>query len=167
MHVVSIFIIKFVILKKSLWKSNYYYFSALSNIIHIRTEHPTMHLKNDLAIVCYITNPGDIASVHILELQMNKTGSFQSIVFMYSNVKDIWKDTVLQNISKVSGSLHPPSSAELKLVIDKKSIQCPNEFAMFRCRMKGLDLVTHKVEEQFTKPISVSYCGKYNYVFSI
>lgn len=126
-----------------------------------------MHLENDLAIVCYISNPGDIASVFSLELQMNKTGSFQRIVFMYSDDKDIWKDPVLQNISKVSGSLYPPSSAELRLTIDKKKMQCPDDFAMFRCKVRGFDQVTHNVEEQFTEPISVSYCSKYNYMFSI
>ncbi|XP_052711974.1 uncharacterized protein LOC128186234 [Crassostrea angulata] len=133
-------------------------FSALLQIIQIRIEQPTMHLENDLAIVCYISNPGDNALVFSLELQMNKTGSFQRIVFMYSDDKDIWKDPVLQNISKVSGSLYPPSSAELRLTIDKKKMQCPDDFAMFRCKVRGFDQVTHNVEEQFTEPISVSYC---------
>lgn len=136
-------------------------------IIQIRIEQPTMHLENDPAIVCYISNPGNIASVFSLELQMNRTGSFQRIVFMYSDDKDIWKDAVLQNISMVSGSLSSPSSAELRLVIDKKKMQCPDDFAMFRCKMRGFDQVTNNVEEKFTEPISVSYCGKYDYVFSI
>lgn len=130
-------------------------------------EQPTMHSENDLAIVCYISNPGDIGSVFSLELQMNKTGSFERIVFLYSDDKDIWKDTVLQNISKASGSLYPPSSAELRLIIDKKKVPCSSDFAMFRCKMRGFDQVTHNVEDHFTDPITVSYCGKYNYIFSI
>eukprot|EP00105_Crassostrea_gigas_P010285 XP_011425510.1 PREDICTED: receptor-type tyrosine-protein phosphatase F isoform X2 [Crassostrea gigas] len=134
-------------------------YCALLLSIQIKAEQPTMHLENDLAIVCYISHPGNIASVFSLELQMNRTGSFQRIVFMYSDDKDIWKDAVLQKISKVSGSLSSPSSAELRLVIDKKKMQCPDDFAMFRCKMRGFDQVTHNVEEKFTEPISVSYCA--------
>lgn len=49
-----------------------------------------------------------------------------------------------------------PSSAELRLIIDKKKMQCPDDFAMFKCKIRGFDQVTHNVEEQFTEPINVS-----------
>lgn len=70
-----------------------------------------------------------------------------------------WKDTALQNRASATGNEDAPSNAQLRLTIDRSSVQCPTDFTMYMCKMSGLstnsDIVTRE-----TSPITISYIVK-------
>lgn len=70
-----------------------------------------------------------------------------------------WKDSTLQYRASATGSLDSPSTAQLRLTIDKNRVICPSDFNVYKCRMSGLTTVVSEAVTQETTPITISYIG--------
>lgn len=101
-------------------------------------------------------------SVFIQQLK-NSSTTFETIVTVIPGqtppVK--WKDTQLQGRTTATGNTDPPSTAQLKLTIDKASVICPTDFKTYMCKMSGLSTNSDIVNGE-TSPITISntcmYC---------
>lgn len=71
-----------------------------------------------------------------------------------------WKDTQLQGRATATGNTDSPNTAELRLTIDKNSVQCPADFKMYRCRLSAFSNGASEGITQETSPIALSYVGK-------
>lgn len=70
-----------------------------------------------------------------------------------------WKDSTLQYRAFAKGNVDSPSSAKLRLTIDKARVQCPTDFKMYMCKMSGY--ASSGLVTQETGSIVLSYIGKY------
>ena len=123
-----------------------------------------IYQENDLIIQCSITNPSQLSSVYYIQLQKNSSTGFETVVAIFKDQSPQiqWPSgSTLQNRASAVGSqIKIPSSAILKLTIDKNSVMCPTDFVEYRCKMSGLSTVTSDAVTQETNPITVTYTGR-------
>lgn len=134
---------------------------ASAQNIHIQAEPQTVvFLKNDLVIVCSITNPTQLSSVFFIQILKNSSTTFDNVVSVTTGqtLPVQWRDTVLQNRASVTGNINSPRTAQLRLTIDKNSVQCPTDFKMYSCKMSGMSTASNPVTEE-TTPITIFYIG--------
>lgn len=137
--------------------------SASVQNIHIQVFPQTINYKeNDLVIVCSIINPSQLNAVYNIELQKNSSTTFETIVSVANGLTPSvqWKDSALRNRATATGNIDSPSTAQLRLSIDKSSVQCPNDFKMYMCKFSGYNSYSEKSVTQETSPITISYIGK-------
>lgn len=131
----QIFVIKLVTIECN---TCIYFVAARSQHVQIQAVPPTVkYLENDLVIICSITNPSSLIAIISLELQRNESGSFQTIVSINQDQKPHWINTLLERRATISGSVNDTNSAELKFLIDKKNVLCPEDFTVYKCKMSG------------------------------
>ncbi|XP_052722409.1 uncharacterized protein LOC128193163 isoform X3 [Crassostrea angulata] len=136
---------------------------ASAQNIQIQALPPTVNYgENDLVIVCSITNPSQLAAVYFIELQRNSSTLFDGVVSVVTGQTSPiqWKDFALRNRASATASIDPPSTAQLRLTIDKNSVQCPSDFKMYMCRMSGFSSIASEAVTQETSPIIISYIVK-------
>ena len=138
--------------------------SASSQNIQIRfPPQPVIYLENDFVIQCFITNPSQINSVFYMQLFRNSSTDFETVVSIFKDQTPPirWPSgSTLQNRASAVGSqIKIPSSAILKLTIDKNSVVCPIDFVEYRCKMSGFNTVISDAVTQETTPVTVSYTG--------
>nr|XP_034303099.1 uncharacterized protein LOC105333181 isoform X2 [Crassostrea gigas] len=132
---------------------------ASAQNIQIQAQPQTVvFLKNDLVIVCSITNPTQLSSVFFIQILKNSSTTFDNVVSVTTGqaLPVQWKDTVLQNRASVTGNIDSPRTAQLRLTIDKNSVQCPTDFKMYSCKMSGMSTASNPVTEE-TSPITIFY----------
>lgn len=120
-----------------------------------------------MVIVCSITNPSQLSSVFFIQLQKNSSTTFDTVVSVTTGQTPSvqWKDATLQKRASATGNIDSPISAQLRLQIDKNSVQCPTDFKMYMCRMSGFSPVVSDTVTQETSPININYIGiQYLYV---
>lgn len=117
--------------------------------------------ENDLVIVCTISNPSQLSTVFFIQLLKNSSGTFDTVVSVATGqpVSIQWKDSALQRRATAIGNLDSPSSAQLRLTIDKANVLCPADFKMYLCKMSGLTTASDVVSIE-TSPITISYTVK-------
>ena len=70
--------------------------------------------------------------------------------------------STLQNRASAAGSeINTPSTATLKLTIEKNSVLCPTDFTKYKCKLSGFNTVTTDFVTQETNPVAITYIGKY------
>ena len=120
-----------------------------------------------MVIQCSITNPSQINSVYFIQLHQNTSTGFKTVV-------SIFKDQTPQikwpaqgssisetRASTVGSEINTPSSATLKITIDKNNVVCPTDFTTYKCTLSGFSTVTSNAVTQETNPITVAYTGNY------
>lgn len=140
------------------------FFLALTQNIQIQALPQTVNYKeNDLVIVCSITNPSQLKSVYTIELQKNASTTFTAVVTIAAGQTPLFQwngnNNDLQGRATPTGNLDSPSSAQLRLTIDKDSVRCPTDFLMYRCSMTGLG--TSGAISQSSESTTVYYNGMY------
>lgn len=123
------------------------------------------YLENDLTIVCSISNPSQLKSVYTIELQKNASTTFMPVVTIAAGQTPLFQWNVnsdLQGRTTPTGNLDSPSSAQLRLVIDKNVVRCPSDFSMYRCTMSGLGGTGS--EAQTSDSTTVNYIGMYEII---
>lgn len=116
-----------------------------------------------MTIVCSITNPSQLTDVFLIELQMNASSTFNAVVTMSGKPPRFqWNDNNLQGRATPTGNLDSPSSAQLRLTIDKNNVRCPYDFSMYRCTMSGVG-GTGAVT-QTSDSTTVNYIGMYEII---
>lgn len=136
--------------------------SAFAQNIQIQALPQTINYReNDLVIVCSITNPSQLSSVFFIQLQRNSSTTFDTVVSVTTGGTPPiqWTDTQLQGRATATGNVDSPSTAQLRLTINKASVQCPTDFKMYICKMSGYASSWPVTQE--TSPIVLSYIGKY------
>ena len=141
--------------------------SASSQNIQIQVlPLPVIYLENDLVIQCSIANPSQINSVYYIQLRGNSSSGFKTVlsIFKDQNPQIQWPSgSTLQSRASSTGSeINTPSSATLKLTIDKNSALCPTDFTAYMCTFSGFSTVTSNGVTQETTPITVTYTGKHH-----
>lgn len=136
--------------------------SASSENIQIQGFPETViYKKNDLLITCSITTPSELSSISFIQLQKNYSTTFDTVVSVATgqtpNIQ--WKDSALQRRASATGSIDSPSTAQLRLTIDKSYVQC-SDFNMYKCKMSGFGTASVAVTQE-TNPITISYIGMY------
>nr|XP_034303098.1 uncharacterized protein LOC105333181 isoform X1 [Crassostrea gigas] len=133
-------------------------FASAQNIQIQAQPQTVVFLKNDLVIVCSITNPTQLSSVFFIQILKNSSTTFDNVVSVTTGqaLPVQWKDTVLQNRASVTGNIDSPRTAQLRLTIDKNSVQCPTDFKMYSCKMSGMSTASNPVTEE-TSPITIFY----------
>ena len=142
--------------------------SASSQNIQIQVlPLPVIYLENDLVIQCSITNPLQLSSVYYIQLHRNSSTGFDTVVSIFKDQSPQiqWPSgSTLQNRASAAGSeINTPSSANLKITIDKNSVLCPTDFEVYKCKMAGFSTMTSDAVTQVTNPITVTYTGMYKY----
>nr|XP_034301832.1 uncharacterized protein LOC105345013 isoform X3 [Crassostrea gigas] len=131
--------------------------------IHIQAFPQTVNYReNDMVIVCSITNPSQLNAVYSIQLQRNSSTTFETIVSVATGQTPPvqWKDTQLQGRASATGSVDSPSTAQLRLAIDKHSLICPTDFKMYMCQLTGYNSYLGETVTQETSPITISYIVK-------
>ena len=141
--------------------------SASSQNIQIQVlPLPVIYLENDFFIQCSITNPSQINSVYFIQLHRNSSMGFEIVVSIFKDQRPQiqWPSgSTLQNrISTAGSEINIPSSANLKITIDKSSVLCPTDFTAYMCTFSGFSTVTSNAINQETTPITVTYTGKHH-----
>lgn len=139
--------------------------SASAQDIQIQAQPQTVNYReSDLNIVCSITGP-QLSSLFFIQLLKNSSTTFETIVSVTPGQTPPiqWKDTQLQGRATATGSVDSPSTAQLRLTIDKASVLCPTDFKMYMCKMSGLATNSDIVNKE-TSPITISYIGMYCYL---
>uniref|UniRef100_A0A8W8LHE6 Ig-like domain-containing protein n=1 Tax=Magallana gigas TaxID=29159 RepID=A0A8W8LHE6_MAGGI len=115
-----------------------------------------------MVIVCSITNPSQLNAVYSIQLQRNSSTTFETIVSVATGQTPPvqWKDTQLQGRASATGSVDSPSTAQLRLAIDKHSLICPTDFKMYMCQLTGYNSYLGETVTQETSPITISYIVK-------
>lgn len=137
--------------------------SASVQNIHIQVFPQTINYKeNDLVIVCSIINPSQLNAVYNIELQKNSSTTFETIVSVATSqtlpVK--WNDNALQSQASVTGNIDSPTTAQLRLTIDKASVMCPDDFKMYKCKMPGFTTYSNVVKQE-TSSITIFYISMF------
>lgn len=130
---------------------------ACTQNIQIQALPPTVTLQeNDLVILCSVTNPSQMSVIFSIQLWRNITSGFEEVVSAITGKTPIvqWVDQALKGRATATGSLEITSSPELRLTVDKNSVQCPSDFSMYMCKLTGYSTASVEVE---TNPIKVSY----------
>ena len=126
---------------------------------------PVIYQENALVIQCSITNPSQFSSVYYIQLHRNSSTGFETVVSIFKDQSPQiqWPSgSTIQNRASTAGSkINTPSSANLKITIDKNSVLCPTDFAVYKCKMSGFSTVTSDAINQETTPSTVTYTGKY------
>lgn len=140
-------------------------FSYSASAQNIQTQallQTVNYRKNDLVIVCSITNPSQLNAVYYIQLQRNSSTTFETVVSVATGQTPPvqWTDTKLQGRATATGNVDSPSSAQLRLTIDKNSVICPTDFKMYMCKMTSYSNVVSDGITQETSPIELSYVGK-------
>lgn len=114
-----------------------------------------------MVIVCSITNPSQLGAVYYIELQKNSSTTFDTVVSVTTGGTPPiqWTDSTLQGRASATGNVDSPSTAQLRLTINKASVQCPTDFKMYICKMSGIASSGPVTQE--TSPIVLSYIGNY------
>nr|XP_022325349.1 uncharacterized protein LOC111125640 isoform X2 [Crassostrea virginica] len=138
---------------------------ASSQNIRIQVLHqPLIYQENDLVIQCYITNPSQLSSVFYIQLLRNSSTDFETIVSIFKDQTPqiLWPSgSSLQNRASADGSeINTPSTAKLKLTIDKQSVLCPNDFTAYRCKMTGFSSAESDAVTKETNPVTIIYTVK-------
>ncbi|XP_065933592.1 uncharacterized protein [Magallana gigas] len=135
------------------------YFTSLASAqnIQIQAQPQTVnYMESDMNIVCSITGT-QLSSLFFIQLLKNSSTTFETIVSVIPGqtppVK--WKDTQLQGRATATGNTDPPSTAQLKLTIDKASVICPTDFKTYMCKMSALSTNSDIVNGE-TSPITIS-----------
>lgn len=119
----------------------YFISLASSQNIQIQAQPPTVNVpENDLVILCSISNPSQLTDVYFIQLEKNTSTIFETIVSVSGQASLVkWNDKFnsIKNRATATGNLDSPSNAQLRLAIDKSSVQCPADFSMYRCTMSG------------------------------
>ncbi|XP_062613809.1 uncharacterized protein LOC134275552 [Saccostrea cucullata] len=120
--------------------------------------------EDTLTIVCSLSNPSQVKSLYFIELQRNTSVSFERLIDRTLNTDNfqeetIYTDLTLQGRTTATGSLKPPSTAELRLTFTKNNVKCPEDFKEYRCKMSGLDSNSNSIPEQdaVSNPVKISY----------
>ncbi|XP_078323782.1 uncharacterized protein LOC111125833 isoform X3 [Crassostrea virginica] len=125
---------------------------------------PVIYQENDLVIQCSITNPSQLSSVYYIQLHHNSSTGWETAVAIFKdqNPQIQWPSgSTLQNRASAVGSeINTPSTAKLKLTIDKDSVACPTDFTAYRCKFSGFSTVTSDAVTQETNPVTVTYTVK-------
>lgn len=97
----------------------------------------------------------------VIQLLENSSITFEPLVSVTTGQTPLveWTDSTLQDRASATGNLDSPSSAQLKLTINKASVQCPTDFNMYMCKMSGYAWFGLVAQE--TSPIVLSYLGRY------
>lgn len=135
-------------------------FASAQNI-QIQAQPQTINYReNDLVIVCSISNPSQLSIVFFIQLLKNSSTAFESIVSVATGQTPPvqWRDTQLQGRASATGSIDSPTTAQLRLTIDKANVQCPTDFKMYMCKMTGFSSSAPVSGE--TSPITISYIVK-------
>ena len=110
---------------------------------------PLIYQETDLVIQCSITNPSQINSVYYIQLHQNTSTGFKTVVSIFKDQPPqiVWPSgSTLQNRASAVGSeINTPSTAKLKLTIDKNSVLCPTDFTAYKCKFSGLSTSTSDV----------------------
>ena len=138
--------------------------SASSQNIQIQVPPlPVIYLENDLVVQCSITNPSQFNSVFYIQLLRNSSMGFETVVSIFKDFTPQiqWPmGSTIQNRASTTGSeINTPSTAKLKLTIDKNSVLCPTDFIEYRCKMSGFNTATSDAIPQETTPVIVTYIG--------
>nr|XP_022325350.1 uncharacterized protein LOC111125641 isoform X1 [Crassostrea virginica] len=138
---------------------------ASSQNIQIQVlPQPVIYQENDLVIQCSITNPSQLMSVYYIQLHRNSSTDFETVlsIFKDQNPQIQWPSgSTLQNRASADGSeIKTPSTATLKLTIDKDSVLCPNDFTAYRCKMSGFSSAEYDAVTQETNPVTIIYTVK-------
>lgn len=136
--------------------------SAYAQNIEIQAFPSTVNFReNDLVIVCSITNPSQLASVFLIKLLKNSSTLFDDVVSVATGQTPPvqWKDSTLQYRASATGNLDSPNTAQLRLTIDKNSVQCPTDFKVYKCKMSGFSTLMSEAVTQETSQITISYIG--------
>lgn len=98
----------------------------------------------------------------LIKLLKNSSTTFETVVFVANGQTPPiqWKDYTLQGRATAIGNIDSPSSAQLRFIIDKNSVQCPDDFKMYKCEMSGFSTDSVAVRQD-TSPIIISYIGMY------
>eukprot|EP00105_Crassostrea_gigas_P029356 XP_011451283.1 PREDICTED: uncharacterized protein LOC105345013 isoform X5 [Crassostrea gigas] len=144
------------------------YFTSLASAQDILIQalpQTVIYGENDLVIVCSISNPSLLSSVFFIQLLRNSSTTFETVVSVTTGQPATiqWKDSALQRRATAIGNLDSPSSAQLRLTIDKDSVLCPADFKMYMCKMSGLTTASDVVPKE-TSPITISYTAKPNVI---
>lgn len=141
-------------------------FKVLTQNIQIQTLPQTVnYLENDLTILCSTSNPSELNAVYAIELQKNESTTFTRVITMATGQTPLFQWNVnsdLQGRATPTGNLDSPSSAQLRLVIDKNNVQCPSDFSMYMCTLSGLR--NGGVISQTSMPATVNYIGMYEII---
>ncbi|XP_062609449.1 uncharacterized protein LOC134271230 [Saccostrea cucullata] len=120
--------------------------------------------EDTMTIICSLNNPSQVKALYIMELQRNISNSFEKVVSISMNTDNyqeeiIYHDSTLQARTIATGSLEPPSTAELRLTFSKENVRCPDDFKEYRCKMSGLDSSLNVIPEQDAEsvPVQVYY----------
>lgn len=130
---------------------------ALTQNIQIQALPSTVTLlEEDLVILCSVTNPSQMSVIFSIQLWRNISSGFEEVVSAITGKTPIvqWVDQALKIRATATGSLEITSSPELRLTIDKNSVQCPSDFSMYMCKLTGYSSASVSQE---TNPIKVSY----------
>ncbi|XP_052722436.1 cell surface A33 antigen-like isoform X5 [Crassostrea angulata] len=141
------------------------YFTSLASAqnIQIQAQPQTINFReNDMVIVCSITNPSQLNAVYSIQLQRNSSTTFETLVSVANGLTPPlqWKDSALRNRATATGSVDSPSTAQLRLTIDKNSVQCPTDFKMYMCKISAFSNVASETVTQETSPVPISYIIK-------
>uniref|UniRef100_A0A8W8KLM2 Ig-like domain-containing protein n=1 Tax=Magallana gigas TaxID=29159 RepID=A0A8W8KLM2_MAGGI len=134
---------------------------AFAQNIQIQALPQTItYRENDFIIVCSITNPSKLSSVFVIQLLKNSSTTFEPVVSVTTGQTPLveWKDSTLQYRAFAKGNVDSPSSAQLRLTIDKARVQCPTDFKMYMCKMSGY--ASSGLVTQETGSIVLSYIVK-------
>nr|XP_022325707.1 uncharacterized protein LOC111125833 isoform X3 [Crassostrea virginica] len=125
---------------------------------------PVIYQENDLVIQCSITNPSQLSSVFYIQLHHNSSTGFETTVSIFKdqNPQIQWPSgSTLQNRASALGSeINTPSTAKLKLTIDKNSVMCPTDFTAYRCKLSGFSSAESDAVTQESNPVTVTYTVK-------
>ena len=145
----------------------FFFTSASSQNIQIQIQvlpQPVIYQENDLVIQCSITNPSQLDSVFYIQLLRNSSTGFETVVSIFKDQTPQiqWPVSMsLQNRTSALGSeIITPSSATLKLTIDKHSVLCPTDFTAYNCKFSGLSTSTSDFVTQEANPVTITYIGK-------
>ena len=122
-----------------------------------------IYQENDLVIQCSITNPSQLSSVYYIQLLRNSSMDFETVVSIFKDQTPQiqWPVSMsLQNRTSALGSvIITPSSATLKLTIDKHSVLCLTDFTAYKCKMSGFSSAESDAVTQETNPVTINYTG--------
>ena len=143
------------------------FFSVAASSQNIQIQvfpQPVIYQENDLVIQCSVTNPSQLSDVYFMQLLRNSSTDFEIVVAILKgqNPQIQWPSgSSLQYRASAEGSeITTPSTAKLKLTVEKNSVLCPTDFTAYKCKFLGLSTSTYAVETQETNPVTITYIGK-------
>ena len=127
-----------------------------------------IYQENDLVMQCSITNPSQLSDVNFMQLHRNSSTGFQTVVSILKGqtpqapqIKWPSGSTLRYRASTGGSEINTPSTAKLKLTVEKNSVLCPTDFTGYKCKFSGLSTSTSDVVIQEANPVTITYIGKY------